>query len=693
MIKKVLAIILCLMLFISSMPLTVFGADKVSAKLIQMEGDVQIIRAGGEKPFKAFLNMRLTEGDKIITGSSGKAKVQMDDEVVITLAENTRIYLSELRGSNGAKQSSISLQSGGVGSSVKEKLKDNSRFEIKTPTAVMGVRGTEFFTQYYNGNVDVRVVDGVVEVTVNVSKEGDVTGVSGTGLKTYTFPIPALKQVAFSEGEAVKDLPDNVEDFDLDGLPVPFLDRVREINAVSPDSIPEDIMNTIDEAVKKAVNELKERLGSKDLVPDELAAALEGAIAGNIQQSAPTVKEPAPTTSETTRRDSYRDDEDDDDYQTLPKALFDVFYIDYETEEEIENPESITYFLSADWEGAEISLRIESEVPGIGYEVESSNEDVSKISEAIEGQTSQEASVWLEIIGAGMTTIKITGSATANGYEDYTRLITLIVEEEEGSDNVEVLYYASGMITSIEPDSVTYEKDIEDEYGRFLVPVDIVKFSFTETIGEEDLEMQAICSGGRWIIDTEEILEIFIDVIESISEFVNTFLAPNDIEREDLLLLLNNTITDNDRITVNYIGDNGNGFKISGSIILIRLSLLYNDDTHYLDTIIEFDVKIAEPGSLDEAEGIVRVSFAKEYYADIVVDQYGENAVNLKNSIENDVERWLLDFNNIQVSIDGFDYSFDESNNCQYISGNLELDLDGDTRRIEFNTILIPFVY
>ena len=679
------------MLFMTSMPLTVFGADKVSAKLIQMEGDVQIIRAGGEKPFKAFLNMSLTEGDKIITGSSGKAKVQMDDEVVITLAENTRIYLSELRGSNGAKQSSISLQSGGVGSSVKEKLKDNSRFEIKTPTAVMGVRGTEFFTQYYNGNVDVRVVDGVVEVTVNVSKEGDVTGVSGTGLRTYTFPISALKQVAFSEGEAVKDLPDNVEDFDLDGLPVPFLDRVREINAESPDSIPREIMESIDEAVKKAVNKLKERLGSKDLVSDELAAALEGAIAGNIQQSAPTVKEPAPTTSETTRRDSYRDDDDDDDYQTLPKALFDVMYIDYETEEEIENPESITYFLPIDWEWAEILLKIESEVPGISYELESSNEDVVMAEEYEGGQRPQESIVWLEILEAGMTIIKITGSA--NGYEDYTRVITLIVEEEEGSETEEVFYDALGTITNIEPNSVTYEIDNEDEYGRFLVPVGIYEFSFTETIGEEDLEMQAIYSGGRWIIDTEEILEIFTDAIESISEFVNTFLAPNDIEQEDLLLLLNNTIIDNDRITVNYIGDNGNGFKISGSIILIRLSLLYNDDTHYLDTIIEFDVKIAEAGSLDEAEGIVRVIFSKEYLASIVVDQYGENAVNLKNSIINDVERWLSDFNDIQVSIDEFDYNFDESNNCQYISGILELDLDGDTRRIEFNNILIPFVY
>ncbi len=314
MVKKTIAIILCVMLFITGMPLTIFGAERISAKLIQMDGDVQIIRAGGEKPFKAFVNMRLTEGDRIITGPSGKAKVQMDDEVIITLAENTRVYLSELRGSNGAKQSSISLQSGGIGSTVKEKLKDNSRFEIKTPTAVMGVRGTEFFTQYYNGNVDVRVVDGVVEIRVNVGSDGKVTGSEEEATMTYTFPIEALQQVGFNEGEVAEEIDDKVEDLDLDGLPVPFLDRIKEIKREAPEAIPEEIMEEIDKAVENAIKKLIEKMENTDLVPDEIASSLETMIAGNIQETAPTVKTPPPkpdpdTDSTSSRRDRDRDDD------------------------------------------------------------------------------------------------------------------------------------------------------------------------------------------------------------------------------------------------------------------------------------------------------------------------------------------------------------------------------------------------
>jgi len=303
------------------MPLTVFGAEKISAKLIQMDGDVQIIRAGGEKPFKAFINMRLTEGDRIITGLSGKAKVQMDDEVIITLAENTRVYLSELRGSNGAKQSSINLQSGGVGSSVKEKLKENSRFEIKTPTAVMGVRGTEFFTQYYSGNVDVRVVDGTVEIRVNVGKDGKVTGSEEEATTTYTFPVEALQQIGFNEGEVAKGIDDKVEGLDLDGLPVPFLDRIKEIKQESPGKIPEEIIKHIDKAVENAIKKLREKMENKNLVPDEIASALEKTIVGNLQETKPTIKPPSPPQPTTISGSSGRDRDDNRGGDSSPSTV------------------------------------------------------------------------------------------------------------------------------------------------------------------------------------------------------------------------------------------------------------------------------------------------------------------------------------------------------------------------------------
>jgi hypothetical protein len=274
--RKSLALLLCLALLMTSGAGAAFASAKVSAKILSLEGDVQVVRAGGEKPFAAFVNMRLTEGDRVITGTNGRAEIQMDDEVIITLVENTRIYLSELRGSAGAQQSSIGLQAGGVGSSVNKKLDENSRFEIKTPTAVMGVRGTEFFTQYFAGNIDVRVVDGIVEVTVGLTETGQVGGGGGSswsgsgtgsgaggllapGSETFTFQLGPLKQVLFGEGAQGSQLPGQIRDLTLQGMPEKFIERIKEIEKAEPGKIPESVLDKIEEAIQEALDRLREQ--------------------------------------------------------------------------------------------------------------------------------------------------------------------------------------------------------------------------------------------------------------------------------------------------------------------------------------------------------------------------------------------------------------------------------------------------
>lgn len=292
--KRFIAILLCIILVLTGLPIKSFAAEKTSATLIELKGDVQIIRSGGEKPFKAFLNMKLSEGDRIITGSSATAKIQLDDEVVISLAENTSIYLSELRTSKDSKQSSISLQSGGVGSSIKKKLTDNSRFEIKTPTAVMGVRGTEFFTQYFKGKVDIKVVDGSVEILVNINQEGDIIGIGQDRAQSYRYLVGALQQTSFNEGQAAKGLPKTLEPLDFKGLPLAFLERIKEIIKEDSNSIPKEIADTLEQAIKQAITDIENKINDKDLAPDEFSSNSGNKSPGNIQQSAPVTSLPEP---------------------------------------------------------------------------------------------------------------------------------------------------------------------------------------------------------------------------------------------------------------------------------------------------------------------------------------------------------------------------------------------------------------
>jgi hypothetical protein len=138
----------------------------------------------------------------------------------------------------------------------------------------MGVRGTEFFTQYFSGNVDVRVVDGFVEVTVGLTENGQVaagggsswsgTGSgagasSGPGSETFTFQLGPLKQVLFGEGSQGSQLQGQITGLDLQGLPEKFIERIQELEKDQPGKIPESVLGKIEEAIQEALDRLREQ--------------------------------------------------------------------------------------------------------------------------------------------------------------------------------------------------------------------------------------------------------------------------------------------------------------------------------------------------------------------------------------------------------------------------------------------------
>lgn len=143
--KKVLVYILVLTLVNALIPLY---ADKVrTAKLVEFKGTVHVKREASEKKMKAFKNMTLSEGDTLITGEKSKAVLALDGDKKITVSARSTIVLSELSDSAGSTDTAITLKNGGVGTKLDKKLDKSSKYRIKTPTTVMGVRGTEFYVQ------------------------------------------------------------------------------------------------------------------------------------------------------------------------------------------------------------------------------------------------------------------------------------------------------------------------------------------------------------------------------------------------------------------------------------------------------------------------------------------------------------------------------------------------------------------
>lgn len=369
--KRDLHVLLIALLIISLvLPVGTVAAATSSATIIEIKGDVQIIRGGSEKSFAAFKDMRLTEGDKIITGPNSSAKVELEnDNAVLTLSDNTRIYLSELKVQGDDQQTSINLQAGGIGSKVKKALSKVSRFNIKTPTAAMGVRGTQFYTQYRDGEVDIRVLSGLVDVTIGGGNDpvdegaGDDPGAppetgngdpdpddpgatapgttdpgtgTGTGGAAFTYTLGAMQQMGFNDGAS----PDQLgglepEPFSLGGLDETFIGDLEDQAATDPDSVPPGLLDDAPAARDQARERSKERQEREGQAPreqDEKPGERGREIArstpntGNgqapniIDQTPQTIPPGAQPGSTATPPPTYYDDDDDDDYYYEPPA-------------------------------------------------------------------------------------------------------------------------------------------------------------------------------------------------------------------------------------------------------------------------------------------------------------------------------------------------------------------------------------
>ena len=142
----------------------VLGAAKREASIQAVEGTVHIKRSGGEKKFKAIKGMNLAEGDTVITGANGTATLILDKDKMIKIAPNTTINIKDLKGAKGNEITSINQPKGVSVTKIDDKLTGNSSYNQKTPTAIMGVKGTIFSTEQVGDQSYFTVVAGQTDV-------------------------------------------------------------------------------------------------------------------------------------------------------------------------------------------------------------------------------------------------------------------------------------------------------------------------------------------------------------------------------------------------------------------------------------------------------------------------------------------------------------------------------------------------
>ncbi|MFP4536555.1 MAG: FecR domain-containing protein, partial [Spirochaetaceae bacterium] len=137
-------------------------APAVSEALLTFfTGDVFVDDAG--EWVYADIGETYTNDDTLFV-ETGYAELQFGETAVIRLQENTRVTLSEVSLEPGSGDVELGLASGGVISKV-ERLTQGDSFRVRTDSAVMGVRGTEFAVRVgENRDTNVAVREGRVSV-------------------------------------------------------------------------------------------------------------------------------------------------------------------------------------------------------------------------------------------------------------------------------------------------------------------------------------------------------------------------------------------------------------------------------------------------------------------------------------------------------------------------------------------------
>ena len=122
---------------------------KRTAAIIQVNGEVMVKNAEPEPWVPAKVGDILTEGSFIKTGGNAKAVVNVDGDgktATIEVSEKSVASFATLvkDTASGMKRTLLDLSVGQVLIKAEKLDTPDSKFEVKTPTSVVGVRGTKF---------------------------------------------------------------------------------------------------------------------------------------------------------------------------------------------------------------------------------------------------------------------------------------------------------------------------------------------------------------------------------------------------------------------------------------------------------------------------------------------------------------------------------------------------------------------
>jgi len=120
-----------------------------SVKVVGIEGKAYVMIAGEGEWIPAETGMMLNEGDLVKTEKESWMLLNVDgmaQVATVEVKENSQLLLSQLLADKqaGTESTLLDLAVGEILIKAQEVRGEDSKFEVKTPTSIVGVRGTSF---------------------------------------------------------------------------------------------------------------------------------------------------------------------------------------------------------------------------------------------------------------------------------------------------------------------------------------------------------------------------------------------------------------------------------------------------------------------------------------------------------------------------------------------------------------------
>ncbi len=177
-------------------PVDMLKAQPTPALVTVVHGEVSVVRANGRQE-QAAPGLKLYSGDKVITGELQTLRIQFADKSELQVLPNSEVVFDKLshHQHNGMVDTQVRLISGSVNTRVKKQNKD-SRYQIRTPSSVTAVRGTEYRVSLDGVQVSrTEVIEGMVDVAAGSSEKlvNDGYGIVATKDSPLPDPVKLLQ--------------------------------------------------------------------------------------------------------------------------------------------------------------------------------------------------------------------------------------------------------------------------------------------------------------------------------------------------------------------------------------------------------------------------------------------------------------------------------------------------------------------